>query len=425
MLLAVVLRPPARWSTLRSHGALLAALLLSAAVWWLGIARSEWLPRTFIAGEGLTDFKIGAEYVLAVLYGLAAILLYRKGIAQRRDDQLWLAAAAWVLGLAELFFTLYAEVTDLFNLLGHIYKAIAYVMIYRALFVAGVRTPYRELARERGYLKTLLETIPDLIWLKNPNGVYLSCNKTFERLYGASAEQIVGKTDYDFVPRELADFFREKDQAAIAKGAPTVNEESLTFATDGYQGYFETTKTPMHDAQGRLVGVLGIAHDITVRKALEVELRDKDVQFRLAIESSPDGFWVTDLQGRILAVNDAYCRISGHTRDELLSKRADEVEAADDGAAVAARIERLQAEGFEHFETMHRTKDGRLWPAEVLISFDPSACGQLFAFIRDISERKKAEAELTSRQAGRRADRGAVADDGPDQYQRGALQVRP
>lgn len=87
-------------------------------------------------------------------------------------------------GLAELFFTLYADVTDA-SLLGHVYKAIACVMIYRALFVAGVRTPYRELVRERGYLQTLLETIPDLVWLKDPNGVRLSCNKTFERFVGA------------------------------------------------------------------------------------------------------------------------------------------------------------------------------------------------------------------------------------------------
>ena len=399
VMLAVALRPPVHWSALRSQGALLAALLLSAAVWWLGIAHGDWLPRTFIAGEGLTGFKIGAEYLLAVLYGLAALLLYHEGVAQRRTDRLWLAAAAWVLGLAELFFTLYADVTDVFNLLGHIYKAIAYMMIYRALFVAGVRKPYQDLARERGYLQSLLETIPDLIWLKDPNGVYLSCNKTFERLYGASAAEIVGKTDYDFVPRELADFFREKDKLAIAKGMPSVNEESLTFAADGYRGDFETTKTPMHDAQGNIIGVLGIAHDITVRKALELELRDKDAQFRLAIESSPDGFWVTGLDGRIIAVNDAYCRISGYTRDELLAKKIDDIEANQDHAAVVAHMERLQAVGFNRFETVHRSRDGRLWPAEVLASFDPSAGGRFFAFIRDITERKQAEAELAGRQA--------------------------
>jgi hypothetical protein len=83
VLLTIALRPPTHWSPLRSLGALLAALALSAGVWWLGIARSEWLPRTFIAGEGLTGFKIGAEYLLAALYGLAALLLYRKAATGR------------------------------------------------------------------------------------------------------------------------------------------------------------------------------------------------------------------------------------------------------------------------------------------------------------------------------------------------------
>lgn len=399
VLLVVALRPPSYWSVLRSLGALLIALVLSAAVWWLVIVHSELLPRTFIAGEGLTEFKIGTEYLLAATYGLAALLLYRNALSQQGEDWLWLATAAWVLGLAELFVTLYADVTDVFNLLGHIYKAIAYLMIYRALFVAGVRTPYRELANERGYLQTLLETIPDLVWLKDPNGVYLSCNKTFERFFGASAANIVGKTDYDFVPRELADFFRQNDQATMAKGSPSINEESLTFADDGYCGDFETTKTPMRDAKGRIIGVLGIAHDITRHKALELELRDKDAQFRLAIESSPDGFWVVDQESRIVAVNDAYCRISGFTRTELLAKKVDDIDVNEERAVVRTRLERLQAAGSDRFETAHRARDGRLWPAEVLASFDPSAGGRFFAFFRDITKRKQAEAELSDRQA--------------------------
>ncbi|MDD3354591.1 MASE3 domain-containing protein [Zoogloea sp.] len=398
VLLAVAVRPPGNWSALRSLGALFSALMLSAAVWWFVIAHSAWLPRTFIPGQGLTELKIAAEYTLAALYGVAALLLYRKAGAQQHDDRFWLAAASWVLGLAELFFTLYADVTDVFNLLGHVYKAIAYMMIYRALFVSGVRMPYRELARERGYLQSLLETIPDLVWLKGPDGIYLSCNKAFERFFGASAGTIVGKTDYDFVPRELADDFRRNDKIAMTQGRSTINEEALTFAADGYQGDFETTKTPMRDARGRVIGVLGISHDITARKALERELRDKDAQFRLAIESSPDGFWVMDLADRILTVNDAYCRISGFKREELLGQRVHHIDVHEQHSVVVARLQRLPAAGFDRFETQHRARDGRLWPVEVLASFDPSAGGRIFAFIRDITERRRAEAELSGRQ---------------------------
>ncbi|MEW6163942.1 MAG: PAS domain-containing protein [Pseudomonadota bacterium] len=124
----------------------------------------------------------------------------------------------------------------------------------------------RRSERERSFLRSLMDTLPDLVWLKDPEGVYLACNQPFCRLYGASEADIIGRTDHDFVARELADFFRANDQAAIAAGRPTTNEEWLTFAEGGYRGLFETTKTPMFAADGSLVGVLGIAHDITAHK---------------------------------------------------------------------------------------------------------------------------------------------------------------
>ncbi len=122
-------------------------------------------------------------------------------------------------------------------------------------------------------LRSLMRSIPDLVWLKDSQGVYLACNPAFERLYGTAAENIVGKTDRDFVSAELADFFRANDLAATAAGRPLRNEEWLTFAADGYRGLFETTKTPILGADGGLVGVLGIAHDMTERVAAEAELR--------------------------------------------------------------------------------------------------------------------------------------------------------
>ena len=140
----------------------------------------------------------------------------------------------------------------------------------RPLRMLGTHTDITErkraetaLERERGFLKTLVQTVPDLIWLKDPEGVYLTCNPRFERLYGAKEADIRGKTDYDFVDRALADFFRTKDRAAIAAGKPSVNEEELTFADDGHRELVETIKTPMFDAEGRLIGVLGVARDIT------------------------------------------------------------------------------------------------------------------------------------------------------------------
>lgn len=118
-------------------------------------------------------------------------------------------------------------------------------------------------------LTTLINTIPDLIWLKDANGVYLLCNATFERFFGARESEIVGKTDYDFVDKELADFFRKNDNRAMQAGKASINEETLTFADDGHQSVLETIKTPVKDSQGELIGILGIGRDITLRKNFE------------------------------------------------------------------------------------------------------------------------------------------------------------
>jgi PAS domain S-box-containing protein len=130
------------------------------------------------------------------------------------------------------------------------------------------------LLKSEAHLRTLLHTIPDLVWLKDVNGVFLACNTIFEHLLGAKEADIIGKNDYDFVNRELADFFRERDRKAIEAGMPIRNEEWVTFGGDGHRALLETTKTPMYDAKGTLIGVLGIGHDITKRKSEEKELID-------------------------------------------------------------------------------------------------------------------------------------------------------
>ncbi|HEX8978738.1 MAG TPA: EAL domain-containing protein [Parasulfuritortus sp.] len=130
-----------------------------------------------------------------------------------------------------------------------------------------------QLERERGHLRTLVQTIPDLVWLKSPDGVFLSCNHEFERFYGAKEADIVGKTDYDFVSGEKADRFRQTDREALMAGGPTVNEQWVEYLGDGRRVLLETIKTPMRDSAGRVLGILGIARDITARKQAEEQIR--------------------------------------------------------------------------------------------------------------------------------------------------------
>lgn len=147
---------------------------------------------------------------------------------------------------------------------------------------------------ERSRLQILLQTIPALVWMKDLVGTYLACNSRFERFFGASETEILGKTDYDFVDTDLADFFREHDRKAIAAGCPTVNEEWVTYADDGHRELLETIKTPVHDAEGRLIGVLGIARDITEHRQAEDELKNERLRFKNLVDSVDGIVWEAD-----------------------------------------------------------------------------------------------------------------------------------
>ena len=130
----------------------------------------------------------------------------------------------------------------------------------------------KELLSQRNFLKTIFDAIPDLIWAKDTNGRYLTCNTKFEKFFGAKEDEIVGKTDFDFVDKDLAEFFIKNDKVTLDRGIPTINEEYLIFKDESYKGNFETIKTPIKDNENNVTGVLGIARDISLRKDYEKEL---------------------------------------------------------------------------------------------------------------------------------------------------------
>lgn len=139
------------------------------------------------------------------------------------------------------------------------------------LDISGRKSIERDLLDERNLLLSLINNIPDYIFYKNTAGEYLLCNKAVANYFNQPVENIIGHTDYDFVDPITAEMFRQQDAAMLAQGMPRVNEESITLP-DGKQLLLETLKTPFKNSEGHLLGLIGIGHDITQRKAQEEKI---------------------------------------------------------------------------------------------------------------------------------------------------------
>jgi diguanylate cyclase (GGDEF)-like protein/PAS domain S-box-containing protein len=205
-------------------------------------------------------------------------------------------------------------------LMGYLAKLFVELRMHQRLLEARVAERTAEIFKAQRNLKATLDAIPDPVWLKDADGVYQNCNPMFERFFGASEAEIVGKTDYDFVEREQADFFREHDRKAMAAGKPSINEEWLTFADDGGRRLVETVKTPMVDENGKITGVLGIARDITARAKAEQALQQSRQQAQRYLDVAGVILIALDSGGRVQLVNHRGCEILGASEADILGK---------------------------------------------------------------------------------------------------------
>jgi len=250
------------------------------------------------------------------------------------------------------------------------------------------------IANERHLFKTLIRSIPDLVWLKDKDGVYLTCNTRFEQLFGASEAQIIGRTDHDFVAAELADVFRANDQAAMAAGKPVLNEEEVVFASDGHRELLETIKTPMRDIEGKLVGVLGVARDITTTRKTQETLR----KLSQAVEQSTESIAITNLDAEIEYVNDTFLHVTGYTREEVLGQNPRVLHS---GKTPKATYDDLWAQLGQgrpwKGEFINKRKDGSEYIEFAIITPLRQADGSITHYVavkEDITEKKRMGREL-------------------------------
>jgi diguanylate cyclase (GGDEF)-like protein/PAS domain S-box-containing protein len=182
----------------------------------------------------------------------------------------------------------------------------------------------RELSEARAQLMNVLHTIPDMVWFKSTSGVFMLCNHGVERFVGKSKADILGKTDYDFFDAQLADFFREREQAAIDATRICVNDEWVVSPATGEPFLLETRRLPVFDSQGQVTGVLGVVRDITERRRFDETLARREREFRTLVENSPDTVARYGKNLRRLYANPTFVALAAGDASALIGKTPSE-----------------------------------------------------------------------------------------------------
>jgi diguanylate cyclase (GGDEF)-like protein/PAS domain S-box-containing protein len=264
----------------------------------------------------------------------------------------------------------------------------------------ALRQKTAELMDTQARLHSLINTLPDLVWLKNADGVYLACNPRFERFFGAQEADIVGKTDYDFVDPTLADAFRANDKAALASDGLHINEEWVTFADDGHRELLETTKTPMRDANGQLIGVLGISHDITERIQHEQHILSLMRMQKAILDSRLVGI-VKLADRQFIWANAFFADMLGYTPEELIGQPSRLIYPSDEAhdAFAQAAYPVLHQGDIYRTEIQFRCQDGSLRWFEISGGMSSQGNEDSIWALVDIQNRKLAEAALQKSEA--------------------------
>lgn len=255
---------------------------------------------------------------------------------------------------------------------------------------APTRSPIDRDKCECDLLRGLVESIPDILFYKDRGGVYLGCNSLFADFVGRAKEEIVGHTDFDLFPHEVAESFRRYDGAMLQSGQPQHNEEWITYP-DGRRVLCDTFKAPLHDQEG-LVGLLGVSRDITARKTAEESLRTSDANLASLFSSMRDLLFILDYEGRILCVNQVVLDVLGYAEDELVWQSVAVVHPSELRAKAGATFQRMLARQQLQCDIPLMTKAGAQIPVDTQVSFGQwNGKEALFGISRDVTERTHAE----------------------------------
>lgn len=261
-----------------------------------------------------------------------------------------------------------------------------------------------QLLNSQAMYRSLVDNLPMCILRKDREGRFTFANNEFYRDSGKTETEIVGKTDFDFYPHELASKYHSDDLKVLEQGESFSDIEAHRTPA-GEQKYVQVLKGPIHDAVGQIVGVQILFWDVSDRKLAEEHVRESMARKRAIFDAALDCIVIADQQGRIIDFNRAAEKTFGYRRDDVLGQNMDELLFPKDTRRRSQdnreRYEQSHEEGSmigHRLESVAVRKSGEQFDVETAMQAIPLEGKTVFAiFLQDITERKRAQEELAAK----------------------------
>ena len=328
----------------RDYFILTAMLVLAFAGSLLMIFFQEFLPSTFIEGQGLTAFKIASEYVLVGLFLFAAVL-FSVGLRSSKTsaNTSALVVSSLLMAVSEIFFTLYQEVTDTYNFFGHVYKILAYVFLYRAIFVEAVTRPHLHLAEEVATRQQQAEDLAHQVRLNESllelSNIAAEHNDASFLAYAVEHARYVvpsaGAALYEATNGEL-ELLMQSGEASTALNYVDLAELRRRGSFCASSGEMHVLAVQSKSGEGaqkvivlldpersfsaRDTQTLTVWLESTLTWCVRLEQEQQVNLLSLAVEQNPNPIFITDIDARIEYANKAYFESSGYSPEELIGQ---------------------------------------------------------------------------------------------------------
>ncbi len=363
----------------------------------------DWVPRTFIAGKGLTSFKIQAENVLVLLFATSVGVLAWRMRNPCPFNAPALLGAAGLMGLSELFFTMYAHVTDVYNLAGHLYKIGAYYLLYQGLVVETIRRPYADLERSRAALADTTRRLADeRERLKNilagtQAGTWEWNVQTGETIFNERWAEIAGYRLDELQPVSIQTWQQLSHPEDLVNSGSALERHFR-----GETPYYDVDVRMRHKdghwvwardcgavrswtADGKPEWMFGAHTDTTAQHRAERRQQEAMESLRLVAKvfhAAQEGILVVDAQHRIVDANPAFEALSGYRKNELVGNNPRMFSSGQQNMDFYAQMYDAlnQQQGWQG-EVWNRRKSGEVYVAKTSISAVTDDAGHLEHYV--------------------------------------------